>query len=718
MPEEKRRFGTLNGVFLPCILSLFGVILFLRTGWVVGNAGLPRALLILLISSFISLSTGLSVATIATGTEIGSGGTYYIISRNLGLDTGGAVGIPLYISQAISVAFYIIGFLEAVSFIKPDLNFPLWGTVTLLFFSIMVFIGADLAVNFQYFIFAVLSLGILSFLLTPWRLPLKENLEPHYVNGYNFWKTFSVFFPALVGIDAGIGLSGELREPEKNIPRGIAYALSLSILVYALVMIKASSVASYKELVERTDIFMRKSLSPMAVVLGIWAATLSSALTYSLAAPRTLQALAKDGVLPRFLAGSFGSPKEEPRVGVIVTFLIAEAFILLGSLNLVASVITMFFLISYSTLNAVSALQDIAGGPLYRPKFKAPWIVSAAGFFGCLFIMLLISPPSATIAVICISGVFLWLRKKEVAQTWGDVRTGVWVSICRWALLQLEKYPMGSSGWRPHIMLFSGNPKTRRHLVKMANWLSKGKGIVTLFYLVPYRSSSFEGFYREKERLLREIEQFILKERLPFFAEVDFVTDLERDIPTISQSHGIGKLSSNTALFGWGHNPERGNLLIKILKKMYLLEKNILVFRCQGEPCGTPPYRLIDIWWRGGDENIGLMLLVAEILKSNPQWKEARVRLMSVAEKERKEVERLLVEAAGKTNIDVKVEVFEGDNPLNIMKEVSREANLVIIGLPLPKEGKEKEVSDRINRFVESFHSVLLVRSAGRPLLK
>ena len=145
-----------------------------------------------------------------------------------------------------------------------------------------------MATKFQYVIFSLLILGIISIFLTPWKAPLHSNLLPHYERGYNFWKVFSVFFPALIGIDAGIGFSGELKNPTKSISRGIIFSLLISTVIYALFMYKASSLASYNSLIINTDIFIKKSWRPELVFVGIWAATLSSALTYSMTAPRTL----------------------------------------------------------------------------------------------------------------------------------------------------------------------------------------------------------------------------------------------------------------------------------------------------------------------------------------------------------------------------------------------------------------------------------------------
>ncbi len=716
MSPQVRRFGTIGGVFLPSILSLFGVILFLRTGWVVGNAGFPNALLILLISAFIAFCTGLSVASISTNIEVGTGGTYYIISRSLGLDTGGAIGIPLYFSQAISISFYIIGFLESVSFIKPNVNFALWGTIILLFFSILVFTGADLAVRFQYVIAFILLLGIVSLVATPFRLPLAVNMHPHYSSGYDFWRVFAVFFPALVGIDAGIGLSGELREPGKNIPRGIVLALFCSVFVYGVVMFKAASLGNYIQLIKDTSIFVKTARFPYLVILGIWAATISSALTYSLTAPRTLKALAHDGVLPRFMASSLGSKRDEPRMGVIITFVIAEIFILTSSLNKVASVITMFFLISYGTLNLAAALETLVGGPCYRPRFKLPWYVSALGFLGASLAMFFIEPLSASFALLAIAITFTWLKRKNLTQTWGDVRKGMWIALARFGLLQLEKYDLDPASWRPNLMVFTGNPATRVHLTRFALWLSRGGGIVTLFNLMIPQRNSIETLCKRRYKMLQELKSFIKEQKMPLFAEVEIVKDPMEDIPLIVQAHGIGNLFSNVALFGWGHDPRRENLLMKIIRSLVLLDKDVIILKYDKNR-GFGGFKKIDVWWGGKGGNIGLMLLIVEILKRNDEWKNAQVRVLKIiANPEREKLAHQAIEIAlykARLEADIKIIVepqMNGKIP-SIIEENSAEADLTVLGLPIPPKGEETAYADRVNSLIANLGTVLLVRS-------
>ncbi len=708
-----RRFGTFDGVFLPTILSLFGVILFLRTGWVVGNAGLINALIILSIAEFISFATALSLSAISTNIKVGTGGVYYIVSRSLGVNTGGAIGIPLYLSQAISISFYIIGFLESVQIlIGSNINFKIWGTVVLLLFSFLAYEGADFAVKFQYLIFSLLVLGILSFLITPHWILLKVNFTAHYSNSYNFWKVFAVFFPAVTGITAGIGLSGELKDPEKNIPIGSITAVVISFIVYGLVMWKAASLEPSRVLIENTGVFVKDATIPILVILGVWAATISSALTFTLGAPRTLKALADDGAVPKFMASTLNSKKQEPRMGVIVSFFIAEAFILLGSLNQVATVITMFFLITYSVSNYSAGIQGIIGNPSYRPRFKVPWTISFAGFAGTLLAMFLISPEGMIVAALAILVVYFLLKRRGLHQTWGDVRAGFWISLARFALIKLKETKLDPLNWRPNLMVFTGNPETRLYLSKMADWLSRGKGIITLFNIVECCSDR-ASLDREKE--LQKLKEFIYRNKLTAFAEVEMVKDPWESIPCIAQAHGIGKLYSNVALFGWGQHPQKENHLIKIIKRLIWLNRDVLILKYD-KSRGFGTQRTIDIWWGGRGGNIELMLLLSYIILMNDEWKGGKVRILrTVSDKTNMETVREITEKklySARLDADVKIILNAEYRPLKeLMEKFSKEADLTIVGLPVPKEGEEKTISKKINDLISPLGSVLLVRS-------
>ena len=461
-PTASARFGTFAGVFTPNVLTILGIILFLRTGWVVGQAGLYGALAIILMANAISFLTGLSLSAIATSMDVKAGGNYFLISRSLGLEIGGAIGIPLYMSQAISVAFYIIGFTEAMralSFVQV-LDPQIIATVVAVIFVVIAWVGADFALKIQYFILGILVVALISFFTGGWGGTIEPNMTPQYTEGVSFWVVFAVFFPAVTGIEVGISLSGDLKEPSRSIPIGTIASIFVTALVYVAAALWFAYQLPADQLIADSYAMQRIASVPALILAGVAASTLSSALGSVLAAPRTLQAAAKDRVVPRALSSNLGSPTE-PRMAILVTGAIAISVIWMGDLDFVAPIISMFFLNTYGMVNLVGAIERLVGNPSFRPRLKVPLWVSVAGAVGCYGAMFLIHAP-ATIAAILVSyGLFFWLSRRSMGGSWGDVRNGIWTSLARYSLLNLEReeqVELDARNWRPNLMGFTCHP--------------------------------------------------------------------------------------------------------------------------------------------------------------------------------------------------------------------------------------------------------------------
>ncbi|MDX1661902.1 MAG: amino acid permease, partial [Gemmatimonadota bacterium] len=340
-PGKPGGLGTFGGVFTPSILTILGVIMYLRFGWVVGNVGLYGALLIVTLSTAITFLTGLSISAIATDQRVRIGGAYYMISRSLGLEPGGAVGIPLYFAQGLSVALYTVGFAESVVNVFPGFDQRLVGVVTTIGVAVLALISARAAIRAQYFIMAAIAISLLSLLfgspieatdIEPWGAADRLS-EP-------FWTVFAVFFPAVTGIMAGVNMSGDLENPARSIPRGTMYAIGLGYVIYMSLPIILAGRAEATTLIEDPLVMRRISFWGDAILLGVWGATLSSAVGSILGAPRVLQALARDGVLPEWLRwlGKGSGEDDTPRAGTALTLGLALAAVYLGNLNIIAPI--------------------------------------------------------------------------------------------------------------------------------------------------------------------------------------------------------------------------------------------------------------------------------------------------------------------------------------------------------------------------------------------
>ncbi|MEO1004970.1 MAG: amino acid permease, partial [Cyanobacteria bacterium J06638_38] len=448
--------GTFGGVFTPSILTILGVIMYLRFGWVVGNAGLIGTLIIVTISTSITFLTALSVCAIATDKVVRAGGAYYMISRSLGIETGGAVGISLYFAQAVSVALYTIGFAESLVNARIDIigssfnlqNLGLNQTYVALIITVLVGIlaitSAELAIKAQYFIMAAIAVSLLAFVFgTP--LP---NIEPQWLssppeNAVPFWSVFAVFFPAVTGIMAGVNMSGDLKDPIKSLPTGTLAAVGTGYVIYMILPIFMAMRADSASLIDENVFVMQETALRgfgFTMLLGVWGATLSSAIGSILGAPRVLQALARDGVLPPMFSwlGKGHGKNDEPRNGTLVSLGIAIAAVCVGDLNLIAPILSMFFLTTYLVLNVSAGIEGFLQSPSFRPSFKVHWSLSLLGALGCLGVMFLINALATVCAAIIVSGIYIWLQRRELETTWGDVRRGMWMALISQGIFQIE----------------------------------------------------------------------------------------------------------------------------------------------------------------------------------------------------------------------------------------------------------------------------------------
>ncbi|MDX1430695.1 MAG: Na-K-Cl cotransporter, partial [Rhodothermales bacterium] len=407
--------------------------------------------MIVTLSTAITFLTALSISAIATAQQVKIGGAYYMISRSLGIESGGAIGIPLYIAQALSVALYTIGFAESVVRVFPVMDEKLVGIVTTSVVALVAMKSAQAAIRTQYVIMAAIALSLLSLLAGG---PVEPTLPSDVaVDRASFWTVFAVFFPAGTGIMAGVNMSGDLRDPARSIPRGTLFAVGAGYVIYMVIPIVLVRWASPAELVQDPLIMKRMAVWGDAILLGVWGATLSSAVGSILGAPRVLQALARDGVLPQafqFLGRGSG-PEDEPRIGTAVTFAIAIVTVYLGNLNAIAPILTMFFLTTYGVLNVTAGVERLVRNPSYRPKFRVHWSVSLLGAVGCAAVMFLINPAATTVAIIIVVLIYFWLERKELRSEWGDVRRGIWMSLTRTGLMRIGDTP-DPKNWRPHFL--------------------------------------------------------------------------------------------------------------------------------------------------------------------------------------------------------------------------------------------------------------------------
>ncbi|MGB3404016.1 MAG: Na-K-Cl cotransporter [Microcoleaceae cyanobacterium] len=710
VPAEESGLGTFGGVYTPSILTILGVIMYLRLGWVVGNVGLLGTLMIVTLSTAITLLTALSISAIATDRVVRVGGAYYMISRSLGIETGGAVGIPLYFAQVFSVALYALGFAESVVSTFPSLSQLYVALITTVLVAILAITSADFAIKAQYFIMAAIALSLISLLFGS---PLEQTpIEMWEVRrGESFWVVFAVFFPAVTGIMAGVNMSGDLKDPTRSIPVGTLAAVGTGYLVYMALPILLAQRVDAATLIENPLIMQQIAFWGPIILLGVWGATLSSALGSILGAPRVLQALARDGVLPRRMAflGKGSGADDTPRIGTVVTLGIVIAAVCIGDLNLIAPILTMFFLTTYLVLNVSASIEGFLRSPSFRPLFRVHWSLSALGAVGCLAVMFLINPVATVIAGIIVTAIFIWLERRELETTWGDVRRGIWMMLLRTSLFQLE-HESDVKNWRPNILVLSGSPTRRWGLVELANSLNHNRGLFTVISILPTGSRDVP----QQEEMEQTLSHYLEERGIQALVRVMTAPDPFEGAERLVEIYGLGSLVPDTVLMGDNQDPDKRDRYCQLVAHLHQAERNILIFRENHEQ--ELHYRQIDVWWGGLKDNGSLMAIVADLLRSDINWRNATIYFkLVVPDEEAVETTRENLNDLIQTlRIDAIPKILvagEGRSFEQILPESSGNADLVILGMAKPDENFG-QYYDELQTRTDNLPSTLFVLAA------
>ncbi|MEP0547860.1 MAG: amino acid permease [Rhodothermales bacterium] len=705
-PGKEGGLGTFGGVFTPSILTILGVIMYLRFGWVVGNVGLLGALLIVTLSTAITFLTALSIAAISTDQRVRAGGAYYMISRSLGIETGGAVGIPLYLAQALSIALYTIGFAESVGRAFPAVNEKVVGLVTTVAVAVLALVSAKTAIRAQYFIMAAIALSLVSLLFGS---PIEETSIEMWGAADRlsepFWVVFAVFFPAVTGIMAGVNMSGDLRDPSRSIPRGTFAAVGVGYLIYMALPVLLAMRADAATLIADPLIMRKMAYWGDAILLGVWGATLSSALGSVLGAPRVLQALARDGVLPRKLGwlGKGSGDDDAPRAGTVLTLALALVAVYFGDLNLIAPVLTMFFLTTYGVLNIAAGIERFLRSPSFRPTFQVHWAFSLLGALGCVAVMFLINAAATVVAVLFVLGVYVWLERRSLESAWGDVRSGLWMAITRAGLMRLRD-EADAKNWRPHLLVLSGAPTRRWHLIDLARAISHNRALLTVSTVLTTPGVSAE----RQQAMEKNIREYLAQRAVQGLARVIAAPDPFVGAERLVESYGLGSLTPNTVLLGDSQDPALRARYCAMIEHFYSARRNVVIVR-DDEDRGYGERKRIDVWWGGLKGNGGLMLILAYLLSTSLTWRGSEIRLKIVAPDaaaaEATRAGLLPIIARTRTGAALDVIVAEGRPFDEILRTASANADLVFLGMAAPTEGDD----------FEAYYARFRERTAGLP---
>ncbi len=741
MGSVRKKFGTAP-VFFTAISTILGAVMFLRFGFAVGSVGLMGTILIVLIGHAVTIPTAMSIAEIATNQKVEGGGEYYIISRSFGLVVGSSIGIALYFSQAISVAFYIIAFAEAFNGLfeylvqtyemHPTLEWLLGKKQTvsipaLILLTLIVLVkGADLGVKALYVVVVTLFFSLIAFFIgdtgyTPDasivdQIPVTEQITtdilssdtislsnatetlPEGSNDTNeklpFFLVFAIIFPAFTGMTAGVGLSGDLAKPSKSIPMGTLAATISGMIIYLFISFKLYASASPADLAN-TDHLVMADIAWQGwwlIPLGLAAATISSALGSIMVAPRTLQAIAKDRVLPstkiNFWLSRGKGQNDEPFNATLITILVAFVFIMLGGLDLVAEIISMFFMVTYGTLNLISFLQHFAADPSYRPTFKSHWIISLFGALACFGLMFFMNTVYAVSAIAFLVFFYVLVArynpdKKNIAL----IFQGVIFQISRQLQVFLQKSDKEQTGsWRPSAVCISKNSFDRLGAMDLLRWISQRYGFGTYIHKINgYLSkSTHKEAIEAQKRLIKMAET----SKSNIYIDTLISPSYTSAIAQVIQLPGISGTENNLLLLEYTKaNREGVEDIVSNFSLIRSVDFDVAVLATSERGYGLK--QNIHIWISDNDfQNANLMILLAYIIMGHKEWANGHIKIFavfpeSIAEEESNRLFELI--KAGQLPIssnNIRVIIRDPDTEMKtIIEQKSADADLTIVGL-------------------------------------
>ncbi len=730
--NKKISFGTAP-VFFTAISTILGAILFLRFGYAVGTLGVVGVFLIILVGHLVTVPTAFAISEIATNQRVEGGGEYFIISRSFGLNIGGTIGIALYLSQAISVAFYVIAFTEAFEPIfnwfqgrfgyelpRQAISLPAMAILA----TLILRKGANLGVKALYFVVAILFFSIFLFFIgkTPYSETAAAGVTADPIRNMNdFFIVFAVVFPAFTGMTAGVGLSGDLKNPGKSIPFGTVAATFTGLVVYIFIVFKLVNSASPDELINNQLVMADVALwGAIFIPIGLAASTISSALGSVMVAPRTLQALGNDRTFPfkkfNWLMAKGKGEANEPFNASVITVLIAFVFVALGDVDAVARIISMFFMLTYGSLCLISFLNHFGSSPSYRPTFRSHWVLSLIGFVFSIFLMFKMDSLYAIMAIIVMIILYIYISYYH------SDRQGL-ESIFRSALFQINRnlqvYLQKNQAmkkkvsWHPSAVCVTEVNSDRDNAFRLLTWISHKYGFGTYIqYIQGYYSNATHQRANEALELLIERTE---SRKSNVYVDTIVSPSYTSAIAQIIQLPGISGLDNNLALFEYDKKDPKN---IEQIAENYSLVRSGSYDVCilGGSNRGVNFHEGIHIWVRRVDEeNLNLMVLLSYIILGHPDWKGGKIKIFNVRRpgKHDEATDHLLeLVKTGRLPISLKnMEFIDIDETMNLkalINEKSIKAGLTMIGF---RSEQIKHEGEKLFEGYEEMGDILFVNA-------
>ncbi|NPD45531.1 MULTISPECIES: amino acid permease [unclassified Lentimicrobium] len=721
---QAKKFGTFGGVFTPSILTILGVIMYLRLGYIVGEAGLYAVIGLIVIAHVISISTGLSLSSIATDKKIKTGGIYYMLSRSLGLPMGGSIGVTIFLGTALSISLYIVGFVENFLSIEVISDFlamtgevndiRLIGTVVIILLVLIAYISTSIAIKTQFFILGAIALSIVSIIIGALTGGEYQAAEPALTassNSPDLIVLFAIFFPAVTGFTAGVAMSGDLKSPKDSIPKGTLYAIGLGLVVYIGLALLFAFFVDRELLLTDTNFLLKIAWFSPFVIAGIWGATLSSALGGILGGPRILQAMSQDKVTPSFFGQGVGK-NNEPRRALIATFILAELGILIGELDVIAGIVSMFYIAAYGFINLAYVLERWSNSD-FRPSLKISIWIGVIGFVASMFVMINLDMLGMLVAFGIMFGIYFFLKRREVQGNMTDVWQSVWTSIIRTSLHRINQKPLKESNWQPNIILFSGGGNARPHLLEMGVNMVGKQGFLSNFDLHLSQDSEFL-FSKSKQKISSEIEE----QYTGVFTRRQSVSNIYEGIEMIAQTYGFSGVEPNTVMMGWARESNDPLDFSRLVSRLSSLDMNVVLLDYDKKR-GWGKQQSIDIWWRGGGHNGNLALSLAKFITLSEDWANAKIRLLIV--NQNNDVSNSIHENAQHVldNLRISADLMIINNEIeqrsfyDIIQVESVDTDLTFLGFTPIIKGEEAKFVEKINILCRNIGTVAIINASS-----
>lgn len=737
MSNSTTKFGTAP-VFFTAISTILGAILFLRFGFAVGTVGFFGVILLIILGHMVTIPTALAISEIATNKRVEGGGEYFIISRSFGMNIGGTIGIALYLSQSISVAFYIIAFTETFQFLfdyikntydvvlpRQVISIPVMIVLSL----IVLKKGANLGLKALYVVAAILGFSIILFFLGKTDYAAQTNFNifhAEFRNMNQFYLIFAIIFPAFTGMTAGVGLSGDLRNPARSIPAGTITATLIGMIIYFFISYKLAASASPEELINNQFVMSKIAVwGNIFIPLGLAASTFSSALGSILVAPRTLQALAGDNSFPlikmnRWLNHS-RKKDNEPVNASSLTCLIAIVFVAIGSVNIVAQIISMFFMITYGSICLISFLNHFGSSPSYRPSFRSKWFISLVGFVTAVWIMFKINIGYTLFAFSLMIILYIYMNtyhknRKGLSSIFAN--TIFQLNRNLQLFLQKSKIIKSSGDWRPSAICISKNSFRRDNAFRLINWISYKYGFGTYLHRIEdyYSKNSYELAQHELARLIQNYGD-VSQVYIDTIISPSYTSAIAQSI----QIPGISGMENNMLILEYDKEEPEG--LADIIDNYKLVNSGSFDFCILASSRKPIIYKNgIHIWIKTSDEeNANLMIILSFIILGHPDWKKSDIKIFDVCkENEVREVKLQMIELLEKGRLPItfrNIRIIVQDENVSyktIINKYSADAGLTILGF---KGESLKHDAETIFRGFDEVGNILFVNSFKNKII-